>query len=312
MILVKTNYASLLNLKIQNKQQGYMVPFLEFMKNAAASQHPVEGLQKTNEAFKTLLYDESEEPLSIDAEFIKAVDKARVLTESFVALPEIEDTDYLNEVLENMENAIAAFIQSEITVDEFWNHTVELARLVHYLSAALKYFHENDLSIGQNPDPSVSIAISADGSIQLYGRLNEEAGLSMEKAQAIQAEFEKAMGDDNSTATQLINLAGRLLTSQRFEGAIKAFTVVMNRFPEESAQCLNAIGACHFYLQDYEQAIQYYMKALREGESEERVAYNVWESCDALIKHTQDRNERMRWRYYFEEHFPNSGLKLEI
>lgn len=291
-----------------------MVPFIEAIQKAKTIEDLSLGLQATHQAFNELLYQEHEAPLVLDAATITAIDQARLLTEDFVALPAIEDTDYINEVLETMENAIAAFIKDEIAPEEFWDYCLNLAHLIHYLSGIVNYFNDNALEFGEKgDDPPVSVHLDADGNIQLYGRLEGgEDGLSMEAAQQLQSKFEDQIKDPQSTATDLINIAGKLLTGQRFEEAIELLEQVVERFPKEKGECLNTIGACHYYLQNYEQAIKHYMEALEEGGNQERVAYNVWESCEALIKSVEDRNEKMKWKFFFKEHFPNSDLKLVL
>ena len=291
-----------------------MRQFIEQMSQAmplARKNDLEQALVMVNEAFNALLYDESDEPIELDAIMIKCIDDARRITELVVALPEIEDTDYINDTLEDALNAIEAYLQDEIEAEQFWEYVIELAKLVHYLRAVAKYLADNGMNLGTDPDPSASIALDAEGNISLYGRLAED-GMSMEKANELQQQFVNSLANENTSATQLINLAGQLLTGQRYEEAIKVYEGVIIRFPNETAQCLNSIGACYYYLGEYETAIEYYMKALEAGEVLERVDYNVWESCDALIKATDNRNEKMKWKYFYEENFPDGEQTIEL
>lgn len=291
-----------------------MRQFIEEMSLAmplARKNELAEALVKVNEAFNILLYDESEEPIELDAIMIKCIDDARRVTELVVALPEIEDTDYVNDTLEDALNAIEAYLQDEIEDEQFWEYVIELAKLVHYLRAVAKYLAENGMPLGTNPNPAASVALDADGNISLYGRLAND-GMSMEKAAALQQEFVNSLADETTTSSQLINIAGKLFTGQQFEEAIKVYENTIIRFPLETPQCLNSIGACYYYLEEYETAIEYYMKALEAGEAMDRVDYNVWESCDALIKATNNRNEQMKWKFFYEEHFPNGAHKIVL
>src|SRR5690606_12345755 len=111
--------------------------------------------------------------------------------------------------------------------------------------AASKYLSKNGMPLGGTTNPSASIALDANGNISLYGRLADD-GMSMEQASALQQEFVNSLADENTTATQLINLAGQLLTGKRFEEAIKVYENTIIRFPVETAQCLNSIGACYY------------------------------------------------------------------
>lgn len=290
-----------------------MIAFFNAMEGAlqrAEQQQLSEAFLQVDAALKVLLYDESDEPITLNGQMIRCVDEARKVTELLVALPEFEDTDYLNQVLEDILNAIEAFLQDQIDAESFWGYVIEFAKLVHYLTAAVNYLESNSVKLGQEEQPSLSIALGEGGEIQLYGKISGEDGLSMEKAQELQEQFHQRIGNENCTATELLNLASQLLTTQQFEAAIEAYQEIIQHYPEEAANCYNATGACYYYLNAFEIAIDFYMKALHAGEQEARVAYNVWESCEALIASLTDRNQQMKWKFFFEEHFPNAQEQI--
>jgi tetratricopeptide (TPR) repeat protein len=277
----------------------------------ASNKQLADALKLLDETFRIFIYEESEEPIVLAAEVITAVDIARKLAEKIVSLPEIEETDYIRKTLDEVNDAIANFLQDIIGPDDFWNAMVDLGRLLYFLQGVSDYLREKEQPIGENDNPAITIALSEDGSMQLYARLSDD-GLSLEKAAELQEAFSKAMDDKSMNSFQMINLAGRLLTGQQFEEAIRVYENIILRYPEEAAQCLNAIGACKYYLGEYEKAIDFYMKALKAGELKSRVEYNVWESCNSIIEMQTERNEKMKWKFFFEEHFPNSEHEIEV
>jgi len=270
------------------------------------------ALIQVNESFKILLYDESDEEVILDAAMFKSLVNAFKVTQCIVDLPEIELTEHIQQVLEATQTAIEEYLQDRITVEYFWEQIVGLARLVHYISGVANYLEENDMSLGQSDNPAVSIVLDKDGAIQMYGLLSEDGGLNFEQASELQDEFINSLAEEGTTADQLVNLAGRLLTNQKFTEAIKTYEAIMIRFPSETPQCLNAMGACYFYLDEFETAINYYLKAYESGEMRDTIEYNVWESCDALIKQSGEKNEKMKWKFFYEEHFPNTSRSFEI
>lgn len=269
------------------------------------------ALTRLNDAFKTLLYEESDAPIILDAKMIKAVDNARKITEQVADLPEIEQNGYVADTLDATQDAIENYLQDKIDADTFWEEVIDLGRLIYYLDGVANYLGKKGAALGTQQNPALTVSLSEDGSMQLYARIAED-GLSLEEASEMQQAFVQAMSDENIGSAQLINLAGKLLTGQQFEEAIKVYENIVFRFPDETAQCLNAIGACHYYLENYETAIRYYMNALNAGELKERVEYNVWESCQSIIDIAADRKEQMKWKFFFADNFPESKYELSF
>lgn len=280
-------------------------------KELAANGRLAEALKLLDETFRIFIYEESEEPIVFGTEMITAVDIARKLAEKIVSLPEIEETDFIRKTLDEVNDAIANYLQDIIGPDSFWNAMVDLTRLLYFLEAASTYLEAKGQILSSSNNPAISIALEDDGSMQLYARLSDD-GLSLEKAAELQEVFSKAMDDKNLSAVEMINLAGKLLTGQQFTEAIRVYEDIILRYPQETAQCLNAIGACLYYLADYEKAIDFYINALKAGELKSRVEYNVWETCQSIIDGMEHRNEKMKWKFFFEENFPESTYNIEI
>ena len=269
------------------------------------------ALQQLDEAFRILIYEETEEPLLINGKMVIAVDAARKITIQVLDLPEIERNGFIDNTMDFVKKSIEDYLQDKITPDAFWEAMVELGRLMYFLEGVSEYLQKKGLPLGSSENPALTVALAEDGSMQLYARISED-GISLEEASDMQQSFVEAISDENAGSMQLINLAGKLLTGQQFKEAIKVYETIVFRFPEETAQCLNAIGACYYYLEDYELAIQFYMKALESGELKSRVEYNVWESCQSIIDRLSVRKEQMKWKFFFEDKFPESKHEIVL
>lgn len=269
------------------------------------------ALQQLDEAFRILIYEETEEPLLINGKMVIAVDAARKITIQVLDLPEIERNGFIDNTMDFVKKSIEDYLQDKITPDAFWEAMVELGRLMYFLEGVSEYLQKKGLPLGSSENPALTVALAEDGSMQLYARISED-GISLEEASDMQQSFVEAISDENAGSMQLINLAGKLLTGQQFKEAIKVYETIVFRFPEETAQCLNAIGACYYYLEDYELAIKFYMKALESGELKSRVEYNVWESCQSIIDKLSVRKEQMKWKFFFEDKFPESKHEIVL
>ncbi len=281
------------------------------VKDLAEGKSLARALKLLDETFRILIYEEREEPLVLDGKAITAVDIARKITQSILDLPEIEENQFTQETMNTVRMAIEDYLQDRIGPDAFWAAMVELGRLIYFLQGISEYLHKKRHPLGKSASPALSIALEEDGSMQLYAKIADD-GLSMEQAFSLQDSFKSALDNENASAYEMINLAGKLLTSQKFEEAIELYEKIILRFPNETPQCLNAIGACQYYLENYETAIDYYIKALEAGELRSRVEYNVWESCQSIIVSSNDKKDKMKWLFFFDEHFPGSSYSLNL
>lgn len=270
------------------------------------------ALAAGQEAFEILLYSD-DEPVVVEPPLIGAIDRLQRFIGQLVQLPEIEENEYIQEVLSEIKAELSAYIADESEAEDLGMAIVELARLTHYLKGAADYLKMENLPLGQNADPKLIIAVQEDGSMQLYGRMAED-GLSPEEAQAMMQRFQQLLSPDaqESDLSQLLNLAAQLMVKGALEEAKQAYWQIQEQYPSYQAQCQTGLGACAYYQENFEQAIEHYFLALKAGESEDRCAYNVSESCQALIFATNDRNEKMKWVYFFKEHFPEIDQQFEL
>lgn len=113
--------------------------------------------------------------------------------------------------------------------------------------------------------------------------------MTEEEAAAIQDEFRKEHGLSGGEVSDKINAAARLLMTGDHEGAIVAYSLVMQEHPEEQATCEGQIGASYYFLGQYEKAIEFYRAAKEHGADAEMMDDNIKEAVEAVEK--VDRGE---------------------
>lgn len=126
----------------------------------------------------------------------------------------------------------------------------------------------------------------------------DSSRLSMEEMEQIQELLEDNMDADEYHSA--FNQACRLIPKRRYAEAILQFTSIRETTADsyEKASCENLIGACHFFLGDFEKALECYTESFHSGYDKEVMDYNVWEVCEELMK--RDGNKETWSRYYLE------------
>jgi tetratricopeptide (TPR) repeat protein len=87
------------------------------------------------------------------------------------------------------------------------------------------------------------------------------------------------------------SVADWLLFEKNHDGAITLYNRIAVDHPEETGFCLRSIGTAHYFLGDYETAIDFYQKALAGGEDPEIIAADISEARDAIMMRNQQRRE---------------------
>lgn len=108
--------------------------------------------------------------------------------------------------------------------------------------------------------------------------------LSMEEIENIQLQLKDKMDADVYNST--FNQACRLIPKGQYAEAITLFSTIEENTTDlhEKANCQNQIGVCHFFLGDFEKAIELYVLALNNGFDKNMMDDNIWEACEELMK----------------------------
>jgi tetratricopeptide (TPR) repeat protein len=107
-------------------------------------------------------------------------------------------------------------------------------------------------------------------------------GLSLEEARALQDKL--LAGLSTSPIDDKINAAARLMLEGRHQDCMQAYAAIAAEHPEKRGTAEGQIGACQFFLGNFEQAIAHYEKAKELGEDAEMMNDNIQEAQEELAK----------------------------
>ncbi|MNU83702.1 Tetratricopeptide repeat protein [compost metagenome] len=128
------------------------------------------------------------------------------------------------------------------------------------------------------------------------------AKVSMEEMEGIQLFLKDKMDADEYNSA--FNQACRMIPKGQYTEAIEVFESIRESSTDayEKGSCDNQIGACHFFLGDFEKALEFYNKSFQSGYDKDVNDYNIWEACEELMK--IDGN-KAKWSQYYLELFPD-------
>jgi tetratricopeptide (TPR) repeat protein len=128
------------------------------------------------------------------------------------------------------------------------------------------------------------------------------AKLSMEEMEQIQLSLKDKM--DPETYHSAFNQACRLIPKKQYQEAIMLFEAIRENSTDayEKGSCESQIGVCHFFLGDFEKALDFYTRSFHSGYDKRVNDYNIWEACEKLV--TIDGNKD-KWLNYYLELFPD-------
>jgi len=118
--------------------------------------------------------------------------------------------------------------------------------------------------------------------------LDPEKGKDMtfEEANQLREKFLASANQDSES--QAFNQASGLMLQKAFKESIVAYQVLAEKYPERKATCESQIGAGYYFLNDYDQAIEYYVAARDHGEDTSMMDDNIWEACETAYKKKND------------------------
>ncbi|MDQ3035527.1 MAG: tetratricopeptide repeat protein [Myxococcota bacterium] len=105
----------------------------------------------------------------------------------------------------------------------------------------------------------------------------------MAAARALQSVAQSVLSSSDPVSMR-INEAARLMTSGDYEACAAAYHAIAESHPEERGTCWSQIGAALYFMGRYEEAIQWYEAALREGADASDMRDNIDEARAALAK----------------------------
>jgi tetratricopeptide (TPR) repeat protein len=126
--------------------------------------------------------------------------------------------------------------------------------------------------------------------------------LSMEEMEKIQLSLKDKM--DGEVYNSVFNQACRLIPKKQYVEAIALFESIRENSSDayEKGSCESQIGVCHFFLGDFEKALDFYTLSFHSGYDKRVNDYNIWEACEELMK--IDGN-KAKWSQVYLELFPD-------
>lgn len=249
----------------------------------------------------------------LSADLIKTFINTIKIVNVFMKYPELQTTPFVTQTLEGSKKAIEAFLMGRIKEKEVLEEFRKMDSLLNYLKQAIRYLNKKQGFLGLLQEPNLSITLEKRGELSLYAKLDGgKKPLPFGRARQLQAEFLSDLSNKQENSGKMLNFALKMMAKGAFIKAINAFQKLINHFPEYVPNSLNCIGACYFYLDEHEQALDYYRLALKSGAIPKYVEYNIWETCMALIDSEEDRNEKMRWKFYYEECFEQPKHRIQF
>jgi tetratricopeptide (TPR) repeat protein len=92
-----------------------------------------------------------------------------------------------------------------------------------------------------------------------------------------------------SNENAMMRQATSCMTSGKFQESIDLYQQLATAYPARKDTYLSQIGAGHYFLGDYMQAIDYYVQARDLGSNASMMDDNIWEACETIYKNTQDK-----------------------
>ncbi len=128
--------------------------------------------------------------------------------------------------------------------------------------------------------------------------------LSMQEMEQIQNSLEDKMAPEDYNNT--FNQACRLVPKGKYAEALIMFEQVKanTNDTDQKGTCDNQIGVCHFFLGDYEKAIESYASSFKNGFDKGMADDNIWEACEKLMK---KENDKARWAGHYLSILPQGN-----
>jgi tetratricopeptide (TPR) repeat protein len=123
---------------------------------------------------------------------------------------------------------------------------------------------------------------------QLHGFISNPQGISFEEAKQLRESFLAIAEQDDESAA--FNAASDLMLSKAFSECIQAYKQLSEKYPNRQGDCYSQIGAAYYFLEDYEQAIRFYVLARDSGADEDMMDDNIWEACETIYRKKNNKS----------------------
>lgn len=84
--------------------------------------------------------------------------------------------------------------------------------------------------------------------------------------------------------------ASKLLTSKNYQEALDLYAEMAEKYPKNRGLYLSQVGACHYFLGDFEKAIEVYVESRENGMEKSMIDDNIFEACEAIYNQTNEKS----------------------
>jgi tetratricopeptide (TPR) repeat protein len=162
---------------------------------------------------------------------------------------------------------------------ELWAHAAEsVASRLDALAAAAD--RGAFLSAIAPTSASTSIRTDDRGKADVHGKVGPN-GMTEAEALALH-EAAVAVLDTSDPVSQRLNAAAKLMLTGAYADAAAAFRQIAETHPEVRGDCFGNIGAAHYFVGRYDEAIAWYQAAIDAGADAQMMQDNIVEARQAI------------------------------
>jgi len=111
---------------------------------------------------------------------------------------------------------------------------------------------------------------------------------------------------------KLMREASSALTGGEFKKSIELYNLLAENYTENSGLYLSQVGVSYYFLNDFNKAIEYYLKALSNGAASSMMDDNIWEACEEIYERKKDKIQMERYLEWFPNGRYNKKAKKII
>ncbi|MDH5399656.1 MAG: tetratricopeptide repeat protein [Cyclobacteriaceae bacterium] len=139
----------------------------------------------------------------------------------------------------------------------------------------------------------------------LLSKLFGKKSITLEEADKINKDYIAKNPEPKNDESALVRQASSLCTSGEFSKSLDLYLQLAEDYPNSKGLYLSQVGVNYYFLNDFNAAIDYYLKALDEGADSSMMDDNIWEACEALFNNDNDMAPINRYL----ELFPDGSYK---
>jgi tetratricopeptide (TPR) repeat protein len=171
-----------------------------------------------------------------------------------------------------------------------------LDQLLEGLWVGFDFFGNNNLSVEMEP-PLLALQIEANGQIQLF-KCQEHA-----LVEQLIAEFNACFEVQLESPVAYERALKPLLEQKQWTEAEALLQKQLEQFPHNQRLAFVNLGELYFVQEQYQKAMEAYMKAVMLGTPKHQVKTQVQTACNALARTATDKKVAARWRQVLIDFF---------